>query len=55
MACIDLGDAGGDSPFNSHSNKAVKLSAPLLVGDPGASSLILSEEVIIYAVSGMNC
>ena len=38
VSCTDLGDPGGDGPFNSNSNKAVKLSPPLLVGDPGPSS-----------------
>ncbi len=45
FACTDFGDPGGDAPFNSHSSKAVKLSAPLLVGDPGASSSMLSREM----------
>ena len=54
MACTSRGDPGGDTPFNSHSNKAVKLSAPLLVGDPGASSLMPSQEMIFCAVSDMN-
>ena len=33
----NLGDVGGDAPFNSWSSNAVKLSAPLLVGVPGPS------------------
>ena len=44
VVCTDLGDPGGDAPFNSNSNKAVKLSPPLLVGDPGASSPIVGTD-----------